>query len=263
MSEQNQRNLMVQEHQNEELSIWDESPGSLINMLPDEVRAKLLKAQKENPDLFTMDEQELSKALRSLNQTPTATDNRLRLKFWYEFDRAKENGSNKIVIANVIAGVCSKELFYKHYLARAGKCSWLVCPPSNYKTKIVEALEFGIDQLRDILETPHYELNKDGSRGPLNTKVASLKVAIFKMLDDRKNGVAKQVIEGKVGVLHAAIPTVDRKLIAEMAQNKSEDELMLRLENLKRKERQVLHLDDRQHVVQDAESGEAGREAKE
>ena len=83
------------------------------------------------------------------------------------------------------------------------------------------------------------------------------------MLDDRKNGVAKQVIEGKVGVLHAAIPTVDRKLIAEMAQSSSESDLMNRLEMLKRKERQVLHLDDKQHAVQDSESGEGRSEAKE
>lgn len=227
---------------NSELSIWDpENLSSVINMVPDEIKARLLDARVQDPELFEKDEQELFSFLRHRKATPTATDNRLRLKFWFEYDRAKES-QGKLVVTNVISNVCSRELFYAHYLKRATKVAWLLCPPADYSHKISEALEFGLEQMRDILAQSHTITDKDGNLIGIDHKLASLKLQVFKVLDDRKNGMATQKIEKKSAHIHAVISPQDRKAIGHMAQENSEEDLMRRLEEAKRKERAALHL---------------------
>jgi len=234
----------------QEVSLWDEAdPGSLINLVPEIVAKRFTEARAALPELFELDEQDLARELRKRNQTPTATDHRLRLKFWLEYDKAKDSDS-KIEIKQVTSNVCSKEFFYAHYLARPGKVAWLVCPPVGYATKMTEALEFGLEQLRDILAADHYEYtvtrNADGEEtkeiSGINPKIAALKLSIFKTLDDRKHGMAVQKIEAKAQHLHASIPANDRKLLNEFAQKSTEDELQERLKQVQRREREVMHV---------------------
>lgn len=227
-----------------EFSIWDpQNEASVINMVPEEIAKRLKEVHEASPEYFDKDEQELYSFLRHNKATPTATDNRLRLKFWYEYDRAKE-AQSKLNVTNVISNVCSRELFYAHYLKRPTKVAWLLCPPTNYSHKISEALEFGLEQMRDILASPHVITDKDGNQIGIDHKLASLKLQVFKVLDDRKNGMAVQKVEKKSAHIHAVIPPNDRKLIGQMAQEHTEEDLLKKLEEAKRKERLALHVSD-------------------
>lgn len=239
----------------QEVSIWDpQDPASLVSIVPPEVARRFREAREAAPELFELDEQELARELRRRNQTPTATDNRLRLKFWLAYDEAKERAADaQINIKSVTANVCSREFFYAHYLARPGKVAWLVCPPTSYTTKITEALEFGLEQMREILSFDHYEYAEttgaDGTKRKeivgINTKVASLKVTVFKMLDDRKHGLAVQKVEARAAVLHAAIPAGEKRLLLEAAQSETEEDLLKRLEEAKRREMKAMHVSEK------------------
>lgn len=213
-----------------EISLLDDSnPRAVVNLVPNSVKEAIGDHSFEKPDLFGRDESELYKLLRENNKSPTPTDNRLRIKFWDEYDRCQASGTARMVMANVTAGVCSKEFFYKNYLMRAEKVAWLMCPPTGYMTKATEALEFGIEQLRDILEQPHVNL------GRVDTKLGELKTKIVMMLDTRVKGAPMQ------RSMNLNVNTSD-KAVAHAATASSEEELMRQLKELDRRNRQAQNI---------------------
>ncbi len=169
--------------------IWDEkNPRAIINLLPKATREAVMKALYNSPELFDVDEQHLFRTLREKELSPSATDNRLRLKFWFEYDYCQAYFSKEIDIARVAAGVCSYEYLTMKYLKEPYKVAWMLCPPVGYAAKVHEALEFGIEQLRDILEAPH----KVG--GKIDTKLGELKLKIVMNMELRERGSVPQKI---------------------------------------------------------------------
>lgn len=159
---------------------------SVVNIVPGRVRTAIEEAYFECEELFKMDERDLFKHLRSLEKTPSPTDNRLRLKFWVEYDRVQASGEAKMNMTAVLASVCHQEYFFGKYLGQPHKVAWLLCPPTGYMVKAEEALEFGLEQLRDILEQPHIVAGK------VDTKLGELKAKIVGMLDTRVKGAPIQ-----------------------------------------------------------------------
>lgn len=181
-----EKNLMIVAEQ-QAISISDkENPRSLMNILPSVVSKGIEEHLFTNPELFEKDERALWQHLRLDNKQPTPTDNRLRMKFWMEYDRAQAQGT-MISIANVLHGVCSKEYFYKRYMQVPSKVAWLMCPPTGYMVKAEEALEFGLEQLRDILEIPHVN-----AQGRFDAALGTLKAKIVAMLEARVKGAVVQ-----------------------------------------------------------------------
>lgn len=170
-----------------EISVSDEqNPRSVVNLVPPSVSERLKQHVFEHPELFDKDEHTLHKYLRAQERTPSPLDNRLRLKWWMEYDRVQARGEAQMNMVNVLAGLCSRELFYGHYLKNPNKCAWLLCPPTGYMVKAEEALEFGLEQLRDILDLPHVNYGK------VDTKLADLKLKIVALLDTRVQGAIVQ-----------------------------------------------------------------------
>lgn len=173
------------------VKFWDsDDPRALVNLLPDPIVRAVENARYARPTLFTMDEFTLYTTLGSEKCRPTPSDNRLRLKFWDEYDRAQATGT-KINISNVVRGVVMPEYFTQTFLDRPEKIAWLMCPPASYIVKMEEALAFGIEQLRDILQLPH--VNPTTSK--VDTKLAELKAKIVAMMDLRVKGAIPQKIE--------------------------------------------------------------------
>lgn len=142
---------------------WDETdPGSVINLVPDQVRACIKKLSKsEHAELLTLTETDLYRRLQQLNQQPNPTDNRLRIKFWLEYARCHEtDATSKIIVTNITAGVCSRELFYKHYITNLPRLAWMLCPPTSFTHKCEEALSYGVDQVRKLLELEPEKMTK-------------------------------------------------------------------------------------------------------
>lgn len=194
-------------------------------MVPTAIATALEEHMFTNPEYFDLDERELWRKLRDDSKTPTPTDNRLRLKFWVEYDRAMAHGG-RFTIGNVLASLCTGEYFYKKYLSHPGKVAWLVTPPAGYLVKAEEALEFGLEQLRDLLDQPHV------SFGKVDTKLGELKAKIVMMLDARVKGA---VVQRSMNMnINTSTNTVNKELTGA-----SMEELEKRLKELDARERRA------------------------
>jgi hypothetical protein len=191
----------------------------------------MLAALRERPDLFGLDERELSSKLRSENRGISATDNRLRLKFWDEYERAHREDVG-MTMYQVFGGICTAEFFYDSYGKRPEKIAWLLCPPTSYMVKMEEALAFGLEQLRDMLELPNTD-----SKGRLNLKLMELKAKIVEMVDRRVKGAVVQRVEQKNMNLH--ISTTESQ-VHKMGMSSSMDSINKRIKELEKKDRQAL-----------------------
>lgn len=211
--------------QTHEISTTDESnPRSVVRLVPASLSTNIKDALFEHPEFFDKDERALWTALRLANAQPTPTDNRLRLKFWMEYDRAQGTSADSMNMTNVYSGICSKEYFYKHYITKPQKLGWLMCPPTGYLIKAEEALEFGIEQLRDILDQPHVFGQK------VDVKLGELKAKIVLMLDTRVKGAPVQ------RNMNLNVHTSDAA-VAKAASAATAEELMRELKELERRNR--------------------------
>lgn len=174
---------MLQEF-GKDIMLWErENPRSFVHLVPQTIARKFEDARFEKPEYFEEpDEQTLLALLNANNGRINATDNRLRLKLWLEYDYTHQFHVGHIDIKRVCAGICSPEFFQNKYLSCPEKAAWLLCPPAGYMAKINEALEFGVQQLRDVLGFAH----QNGTK--LDPKVAEIKLKIVMFLDARKNG---------------------------------------------------------------------------
>lgn len=211
-----------------DMMFWDPAnPRSLVSLVPFSVRQKLEEARHASPQWFDEpDEQTNLKNIQAAGGRINATDNRLRLKFWLEYDYAMTYVTKGIDLKRVCAGICTTHYFENKYLATVEKVAWLLTPPAGYMAKVNEALEFGIQQMRDILGEDHKPMG-----GKLDVKLAELKFKIVQYLDVRKNGS----IAMKVAHLHAH--TSDQGLAHSVAQHAlphSMDQLQNRVEALRR-----------------------------
>lgn len=200
-------------------TLYDHLPPLLLEEIRTHVEAR--------PDFFGVDEKELHRRLHLDSYRPNATDNRLRLNFWLEFDRSV--GMTRTMNLNAIVhGVCTRHYFINGYIKHPQKIAWLLCPPASYTTKTNEALEFGLEQLRDILEASHSLPN-----GRVDTKLGELKAKIVMMLDQR--------VKGSVPVKNLNVNVTD-KTIANLAQENTMEALERQLKELEARERRAKNL---------------------
>lgn len=171
----------------------ESDPDALIHMLPPVARDKVLFHRAQAPELFRLDEPGLKRSLRERGFNPSSTDNAVRIKFWIEFERARSNGNPRIIVKNVLAGVCSHEFWLKEYLGSLNRVAWMCCMPLDYQIKMEETLAYSMEQLREVLELPI----QDKHTGKINLQLAGLKAKIHMMIDMRLNGAPTQRVEQK------------------------------------------------------------------
>lgn len=164
-----------------------EDPRALVNKVPRALREAMERTLADYGSLFDQDEQQFRRTLRENGRHLTATDNRIRINFWLEYDRSVAE-QRELNISTVVAGACARDYFYKSYVKDPYRVAWLLCPPASYQVIADEALTFGMEQLRDILGMDNYE--KKNGLDVLNMNLLKLKVKIVEMLDLRKNGGA-------------------------------------------------------------------------
>lgn len=223
------------------IDLWSRGDErAVINLVPPPVQAAFLDAAAKKPDLFGKDESALFKALRADNLTPSATDNRMRLQFWLEYDQAQASGK-KMRMEQVFGGLCSKQYFYGRFIACPEKLAWLLTPPVHYVNKITEALDYSIDRLRDFLE------EDPAAYGKNKLKAVELQLKIYLMLDQRKHGAFTQKIEQKNMNLNVA--TTDKQ-VAQALAGESMEELDRRIKDLERRERAALNLPESNEPIE-------------
>lgn len=214
------------------------NPQAIINLVSPVLQDRMREALKKRPDLFQLDERELYQKLLKEKFLPTPTDNRIRMKFWIEYDRCLGENIDHMTMANVYGNVCSKEFFNSTYVKRPEKIAWLLTAPASYQVITEEALIFGIDNMRDILEMSHMvkvknkrtgQFERDPVTGEIEMipdyKMIEIKAKIVMMLDQRVKGAATQRIEQKTMSLHLGATEKDVHEVGagnnmEMLQNK-------------------------------------------
>jgi hypothetical protein len=213
-----------------EVDIFNQAdPRALINLVPEAVQNAFRMALSKRPELIGMDEKGLYRLLRSENEQPSTTDNRIRLRFWMEYDSAQAD-QREMQMSYAHGGICSKEFFYQKYISHTPKIAWLLCRPASYEAISTEALHFGLEQLRDILDVPHVLPN-----GKPDTKLMEIKAKIVNMLDQRVRGSVIQK------TMNLNLTTSEKK-VSEVAEISSMQELERRLVELKRRERKAQNI---------------------
>lgn len=207
-----------------------DNPAAVINLVPPSLKTAIEDAFFELEHLFHCDERELFMELKRNNRMPSATDNRVRLKFWVEYDRVCSLAGGRMNMQNVIAGVCSQELWHK-YLKNPYKVAWLMCVPTGYLIKAEEALEFGLEQLRDVLSISHV---LSGDR--VDHKLINTKLKIVQMLDLRVKGAPVQ------RSVHAHVSGAEAKGIIAQGAGETEESLMRQLKQLEAANRRAANL---------------------
>jgi two-component sensor histidine kinase len=208
------------------LDIFDShEPNSVFNLVPERVQ----RAMNNLPDeLRNLDEKSLREKTR-----PSATDSRLRVAFWNEYERSQKF-ARPMVMANVFAGICSKQFFFEKYIARPENVAWMLCPVVSYMKAAEECLIFGIEQMREVLELPNVD-----AKGKVNTSLIAQKRAIVQSLENRIKGAIPLVQKNlniNAQLTDKAAAQVAQQAVTQMSMSQVQD----RLAKLKRKRERML-----------------------
>jgi 3-dehydroquinate dehydratase len=165
------------------------SYAGILDLLEDtsQFAACIRSAHGSRPDLFALDERSLWRTMGREKCQPSPTDNRLRLSFWEEYNRAKMK-SERMKITRITDGICSSQFFLDHYIVRPEKVAWMLCIPASYEVTMKEALAFSICKMRDILDIPVV----DEKTGKINSSMANLQFRISQKLHEMVHGATVQ-----------------------------------------------------------------------
>lgn len=147
-----------QKNNRKEIVFFDEkNPRSLVNLLPEALGKRLRDAWKsEDAYLFGLSERRLRRDLVGRGKAPSATDSRIRLQFWLEYDRIQVEDALRIPemnMAYVIGFAMAKEAFYTHYITDNCALAWLLCPPVQYVDALEEVLRESMERVREALDS--------------------------------------------------------------------------------------------------------------
>lgn len=216
------------------LALWNfHEDRSLPNILPEEFANRVQAVINQDPSLFGMEERALKKRIfhEHDNTGISPTLNRLRMKFWVEYDRAQSE-QTLMHLPLVFAGVCFQEQFYS-MMQNRWSLAWVLCAPANYLVTMEEGLQFGIEELRDVLSLPTVT-----SKGATNNGLINAKIQIVQMLENRLKGAVTQKIERTSKSVNVNVnEPVANPRIAAMVAGMSLDEMKGQLEDLRNRKR--------------------------
>lgn len=139
----------------DELVFFDpKNPRSVVSLVP-EMFAKRMQALWLSEDAYLLGytEHKLRGELIRRGKSPTATDARIRLQFWLEYDRVQnEPKPREMEMAYVIGFLMAKEAFYIHYIQDNCALAWLLCPPVEYVHALEEILRESMERIRLALQ---------------------------------------------------------------------------------------------------------------
>lgn len=158
----------------------------------------------------------------------TPTLRRLKMSLWNQYHITVSQDAKYISPTAVCEHICSTVFWDVYVVRREEVLAWMFHAPTSFDIKAEEALDYGIDRLREeILTAPLYATNPDGSRGAFNKDNASVVLNAIKFLDARVKGSPLQRIEQKSLHLH--------KNADNMQKGVSREEMHQELESLRQR----------------------------
>lgn len=170
---------------NPAFSIYDESnPLSLINKVPDKMRPLMRLIREKIPSVHMMTEASLREAAHADDQ-----DDRVRIAFWDEYDRACTNNT-KMLLSRFLQGTIPLETWLAVYERNPYKFLFVITPIKSYAQAMRALLNRGLDRLNDILALPIVR-----SDGKPDTAVISQVMKAIQMIDLRVKGSIIQKVQ--------------------------------------------------------------------
>lgn len=166
----------------QEIVFWDEdNPRCVVNMLSEKLKERAL----EIPTHFlSLSDDMLEKATE-----PTMVHEHLRLAFWDEYFVASDN-NKKMRVESVYPRVCSRDYFYRVFIADDLNLAYMMRPPVEYTLKMRSLLELGHRQIEKVLRMPLIN-----SKGQPDAKLIAEVVKIVALLDNRVKGSVTQKVQ--------------------------------------------------------------------
>lgn len=171
--------------------VFDEAnERAVINLVTPLVRESILRAYKNNPKWQGMCERELYNELR-----PSDTDDKMRLLFWKEYNRAQDRGK-RMLMGNIYSPVMTHENF-RLFLGSDKRVAWMLKPPEEYMISLEAALNRGKDTISKLMSMDLFD-----SKGKIKRVEASIFLKAYELLDNRVKGSVVQRIEQKTASVH-------------------------------------------------------------
>lgn len=148
---------------------------SLINIVPEKLRDCILKVKQKH---LKMSEYELSEEVDM--EDPLVL--RLRKAFWREYENCQAQKRDFNVHAVSALLNMPTHLLWPH-LKDPSKMAWILCPPTDYRFGLEEALDVGLNKLRQIVSLPVV-----GKNGRIDHKAAKLVMEAHKLIEARVFG---------------------------------------------------------------------------
>lgn len=207
-----------------ETEILDRSnPRSVLSLAPDALGDAIEVLAHEHPELLNVDEDELLERIKSASEAGRLrksntrigkTENRIRVAFWNEYNRAQES-NRKIYSVNITVGICNRKYFENEILPNAAKLAWMLTPPTSYTNAMEEALVLGVERMREILN-----MKLTTVKGEQDYRAAELILKTVQYLDMRVKGATIQRVDSRSVVVHAnAKPRDSQPMSLEDVQN--------------------------------------------
>ena len=144
----------------------------------------------EYPYYLNKSEHELIRILK-----PADIDDKLRLLFWKEYERAQDAGTGMVMV-NVYSKIMGRDNFYE-VMKNPRRVAWLMSPPEDYMISLEAALDHGRRNMEKIMKMKLFD-----EKGKLKAAEAKIFLKAYELLDNRVRGAVVQRIEQKTASLH-------------------------------------------------------------
>jgi hypothetical protein len=208
-----------------EYVVYGESAFSVENLVAEipTLLAALHRVMAETPDLLALDEGSLKDKVH-----PTLILNRIRMSFWTEYENAVQL-KRRMKLSQIIGGICTEYFYQQKILTSNDKMAYILCPPTNYTVQVKEALQAGMETIREIVSAK--VLDDDGFLIPRAADVVLKAVALLDMRV--KGAIVQRVDQRNLNV------NLNKDVSPKDALPQSVDELDQMIEQTKAKLRQI------------------------
>jgi len=149
-----------------ELVFFDpKNPRSVFSIVPEMISKRMRDLWlSEDAYLLGYTEHKLRGELIRRGKAPTATDSRIRLQFWLEYENISISPRPcEMEMAYVIGFAMAKEAFYTHYITDNCALAWLLCPPVQYVHALEEVLRESMERIRLAIQIEPAKANGEAN----------------------------------------------------------------------------------------------------
>jgi hypothetical protein len=162
------------------------APKDILNHVSTFTKGKLKwKLDSLPEEMLQLSAEELEK-----DQVITNTDQKLRLTFHQELQRAA-NENDTVIVTNICKGICHPNSFLLK-IEDPKKLAWMILPYENESLRINHQVIKAQDAMEELLNLNIYYTNANGIK-ILDHKAAELKYKVAKLIYDRAYPATQKV----------------------------------------------------------------------